>query len=183
MLRYRSSAVVSDPPAWYWAREPKEAKLQTVTLRWALGRVFRCHLASLALLALYMLLLYPARAVERVVNLLLPGSASPRSTALAYRPGAICQIALHGAKLRSAALAAHQLKLRNADVVGRCLGASGSVLFAGSVCTVGRCMSTDPRLTRDPGSPRMFVLLKLKCDDRFQTLLPMSSCARTARSV
>ena len=45
-------------------------------------------------------------------------------------------------------LAAHQLKLRNADVVGRSLGASGSVLFAGSVCTVGGCRSGDPRLTR-----------------------------------
>ena len=123
--------------AWYWAREPREPKLASVTLRWSIKRVFRYHSWSLALLALYMPLYAPLRLVRLFLDALLAADPSPHSLTLSYRPGAVCQIALHGYHVRRAALAAHQLKLRNSNVVGACLGASGAALAGGAVCVVG----------------------------------------------
>ena len=123
--------------AWYWAREPRGPKLVDVTLWWSLKRVFRYHLGSLLLLAVLMPVLYPARLLRRFLCLLLATSPSSTSWLLACRPGAVCQIALHGVSLRKAAFGAHQLKRRNADIVGQCLGVSWGALAAGCVGSVG----------------------------------------------
>ena len=86
----------------YRAREPRGPKLAGVTTWWSLKRVFRHHAGSLALLAMTMPLLYPARLLRRFLSALLATPPSPTSSALAYRPGAVCQIALHGVSLRKA---------------------------------------------------------------------------------
>ena len=94
------------------------------------------------MLAVYMTLYIPIRALRRFVSVLLAMSPSPTASSLAYRPGAVCQVALHGLSLKKSAFAAHQLKLRNADVVGKCLGASHGALLAGVTFVMGIVVST-----------------------------------------
>ena len=125
--------VSSHVNTWYWAREPREEALLDTSLSWAVGRCLSYHAGSLALLGVYATAYAPLRAYVRLRNWITRRKPSPDSTALMYRGGAVCQIALHGTSLRRGASWQLHLKMRNDEVVRQCLGAAGSALLAGLI--------------------------------------------------
>ena len=121
---------------WYWAREPREAKLDEMTIARALRRVCKYHFGSLALLAFWLPWMYPARVVVRATCVALGrvGTKSPhKSDVLSYTAGSVSQIALHGCSLRRGCQNQHHLKMRHWDVVKRCSRATWGVFFAGGI--------------------------------------------------
>ena len=121
---------------WYWAREPREAKLDEMTIARALRRVFKYHFGSLALLAFWLPWMYPGRVLVKAFCVVSGrvGTKSPHgSDLLNYTAGSVCQIALHGCSLRRGCQNQQHLKMRHWDVVKRCERATWGVLFAGGM--------------------------------------------------
>ena len=128
---------------WYWAREPREAKLDEMTIARALRRVCKYHFGSLALLAFWLPWMYPARVVVRATCVALGrvGTKSPhKSDVLSYTAGSVSQIALHGCSLRRGCQNQHHLKMRHWDVVKRCSRATWGCFSRG-----GSSPSRSPR--------------------------------------
>jgi hypothetical protein len=69
------------------------------------------------------------------------GAWNPGNDALAYQPGAVCQIALHGVALKRAARYQLHLKMRHGPLVDMCFDAARSVLVCGCLLTMGATVS------------------------------------------
>ena len=120
---------------WYWAREPREAKLDEMTIARALRRVCKYHFGSLALLAFWLPWMYPARVVVRATCVALGrvGTKSPhKSDVLSYTAGSVSQIALHGCSLRRG-VRTNTTSRCDTGTWKRCSRATWGVLFAGGI--------------------------------------------------
>ena len=136
-------AVATHVVTWYWAREPREVKLDEMTLGRALARVRKYHAGSLSLLALYVPWMVPFRIAYQTwlgsggalfCYLKKPTADSelpPKSTLLAYRGGAVCQIALHGCGMKRGCFNQYHLKMRAGGVARQCVDGPGAILFVG----------------------------------------------------